>query len=215
MDSNLQSVFDIKGQASEYHVNNTLHRVLNAVRFSENSSQGDAFLFDGILLPTPSKTRSQPFTEVDHLLIATQGLFAIETKSISGKVFGEKNSKKWHSAQAVSFKKDGLHDRGFTNPFKQNSFHVAGISNVLKENDLKAWVNNFVVVVDADEYGWEKGHWGSEQIDGLFLSAIELAEQIQAMPVIFSYSEIRKIARAFQPHYAATEANMTAFKSHH
>ncbi|WP_127471938.1 nuclease-related domain-containing protein [Thiomicrorhabdus aquaedulcis] len=214
MDSQFKEVTSIRGLAAEYHVNNTLNRELGAVRYTPYS-QGDSFLFDGILIPTPVQDRRQPFTEIDHLYVSKRGVFAIETKSISGKVYGEKDSKKWNSAQASSFKKDGLYDRGFTNPFRQNAFHVSAINNLFKEACFKAWINNYVVLVDANEYGWEQGHWGGDKVDGLFLSAKELAAHILTMPDKLTHQEVLRIAKLLHIHYTTTKDNMAEFKLHH
>ncbi|GAB6071583.1 hypothetical protein JCM30760_26810 [Thiomicrorhabdus hydrogeniphila] len=216
MSGDFQEIRDIKGRAAEYHINNTLHSDFGAVRFSEsNSYYEDVFLFDGILLPAPKTNRDQPFTEVDHLLVCTKGVFSIETKSIAGKVFGEKDSKKWHSAQASAFKKDGLYDRGFTNPFRQNSFHILAINNLLKGFGIKTWVENFVAVIDADEYGWEPGHWGSEKFDNLFFSAKEIVGHLKELPDKLSKEDVRKTARLLNPYYLDTSKNMEEFTRHH
>jgi hypothetical protein len=216
MSNQFQDRIDVKGMAAEYHVNNTLHLELGAARYTVNSSQQDYILFDGILLPAPKTKRDQPFTEVDHILISTKGVFAIETKSISGKVYGEKASHKWHSAQASTFKKDGLYDREFTNPFRQNSFHISAINELLKKAGIQTWATNIVALVDADESGWEEGHWGSEQrIPGLFLSAKEIVQHLNTLPDILSKSQVSEVASVLYPYYLKTEANMAEFRSHH
>lgn len=216
MSNSFQDIRDTKGKAAEYHINNTLNIKLGAVRFREESaSYEDTFLFDGILLPAPKTDRAQPFTEVDHLLVCSKGVFSIETKSIAGKVFGEERSKKWNSAQASSFKQDGLYDRGFTNPFRQNAFHISAINQALKSANIKAWVTNFVVLVDADEYGWEPGHWGSEKIKNLFFSANEIVTKLKEMPDTLTRKEVREIASILHPYYRDTSKNMSEFRSHH
>ncbi len=216
MSNQFQNTIDMKGMAAEYHVNNTLHLELGAVRFDKNKSHQDCILFDGILLPAPQTEREQPFTEVDHILISTKGVFAIETKSISGQVYGEKASHKWHSAQASSFKKNGLYDREFTNPFRQNSFHISAINDLLKKAGLKVWATNIVALVDANELGWEDGHWGGvKRIAGLFLSAKEIVQHLNTLPEILSESQVGEIANILHPYYLTTEANMAEFRSHH
>lgn len=213
MKATAQEQRDLRGAAAEYHVNNTLYRSLGAGRWKKDGSQQDFVLFDGILLPSPAEHRyNQPFTEVDHLLVSTKGVFAIETKSISGKVFGEKKSKKWHSAIANARYEQGLYDRGFTNPFKQNAYHIMAISKVLKDAGIQAWINNLVILVDADVYGWEPGHWGSEVANGLFLSANQAASYIQKQNDSLSLSDVQRIAKALNSYYLSTETNMATFR---
>ena len=215
MSAKFKKITDEKGLAAEYHVNNTLHRELGAKRYDPDNFIQDAILFDGLLLPSPSKTRGQPFTEVDHLFISRKGVLAIETKSISGKVYGERDSIKWNSAKPNARYEAGLYDRGFTNPFRQNGFHVAAISNVLKEGGYRNWVTNLIVLVDADASGWEDGKWGSDSISDLFLSAEELVAHIKSLEDSLNMTEVKAISKLFYPHYLATEGNMPEFKSHH
>lgn len=216
MNERLKELIDEKGMAAEYHVNSTLHLELGAVRYIPGKAGQDAILFDGMLLPSPSKKgRSQPFTEVDHLLISRKGIFAIETKSISGKVFGERESKKWNSAKPSDQYKDGLYDRGFTNPFKQNGFHIAAISSVLKEGGHRAWVSNIVVLVNADAAGWEEGSWGSDTVKDLFLSADDFVTHVESLDDVLTIEDVSSISESFYPYYLATEGNMAVFKSYH
>jgi hypothetical protein len=194
--TDFEQIRDERGRAAEYHVNNTLHRSLGAVRFRESDFPVESYyLFDGIILPAGQAR----YTEVDHLLVSVKGVFAVETKSIHGKVFGERNSQKWHSASPT--KNGQLYDRGFTNPFKQNQLHISAIQDVLTGAGLKSWVNNVVVLVDADSTGWEPGHWGADPIQDLFLSAPELAKNISARESVFSLRETDRIARLFHRYY--------------
>ncbi|MBD3821877.1 MAG: NERD domain-containing protein [Thiotrichales bacterium] len=204
--SDFEQIRDERGRAAEYHVNNTLHRSLGAVRFRESDFPVESYyLFDGIILPAGQNR----YTEVDHLLVSAKGIFAIETKSIHGKVFGERNSQKWHSASPT--KNGQLYDRGFTNPFKQNQLHISAVQDVLTNAELKSWVNNVVVLVDADSTGWEPGHWGADPIQDLFLSAKDLAKNILARESVFSLSETAHIARLFQRFYVERDALRVKF----
>lgn len=213
--SELQSVRNTKGIAAEYHVNNTLYWTCGAGHFKKDGSQRDFILFDNILLPAPSGS-PQKYTEVDHLLISTAGIYAIETKSIAGKVFGERESRKWHSAQAKKGFEDGLYDRGFTNPFRQNAFHIVAIGQVLKDAGYSAIkIQNRVVLVDADATGWREGKFGGEKFANLCLSAEELAAALKKTPGLIELDDVQKIGRIFNVHYELTNSRREEFALNH
>jgi len=186
-----------RGGIGEYHVNNTLNRLLGAVRFRNNDQDtSNYYLFDNILIPVKdwAINHTQDFTEIDHILCCKKGIFSIETKSLSGKVFGEKKSQNWYSALAQSDAKQGIYDRIFRNPFKQNSFHVKAISEFLKSHGIHVQIENLVVLVDADKTGWEPGHWEGEPINELFLDAEELTKYISTQPNKISGTKIKEIS---------------------
>ncbi|KDN94648.1 nuclease-related domain-containing protein [Hydrogenovibrio marinus] len=198
-------ITDERGKAAEYHVNNTLHRLLGAVRFRSLDENKAFYLFDGMVLPT--SPGSDRLTEVDHLLVSTKGIFSIETKSIAGKVFGERKSKKWNSAQASRFGADGLYDRGFTNPFNQNMLHINAVRGVIGDQ----WINNVVVLVDADMEGWLPGKWGSDSIKDLFLSADELAENISGRDDVLTLEQVGHISDKLGSYYRRRNGMREAF----
>lgn len=192
MNQRLKEITAERGQAAEYLVNNTLNRKLGAVRYRGYTTEENAFLFPGLVMPVDSSGR---LTETDHILLTTKGVFAIETKSISGKVFGEAQSTDWHSAKSSSGHDEGIFDRGFKNPFKQNQGHIAAIKHV---TGVK-WVNNIVVLVEADASGWRDGLWSSKPIKGLYVNPIKLANDISEMPNVLLPGEVKSIADKLVP----------------
>ncbi len=86
-------------------------------------------LFDNIILKTPDGT-----TQIDHLIISPYGIFVIETKNLSGWIFGDAHQKKW----TQSFKRGRwqFHKNTFQfqNPIHQNYKHVKAVESFLKVN---------------------------------------------------------------------------------
>jgi len=76
--------------------------------------------FHNVIVPTSNGT-----TQIDHLLISPFGLFVIETKNISGWIFGSKDQKKW--TQVLYGK-----TFSFQNPLLQNYRHTKCLADYLE-----------------------------------------------------------------------------------
>lgn len=88
---------------------------------------GEYRLFNNLILKTPDGT-----TQIDHVLISPYGIFVIETKNLSGWIFGDPHQKKW----TQSFKRGRWqfyeNTFQFQNPIHQNYKHVKAVQNFLK-----------------------------------------------------------------------------------
>jgi hypothetical protein len=76
-------------------------------------------LLNNITIPFQNGT-----TQIDHILVATKGVFVIETKNYSGWIFGDESSKQW--TQVIYRAKSK-----FQNPIHQNNLHVKAIQELL------------------------------------------------------------------------------------
>ena len=75
-------------------------------------------LLHDVTLPTPDGT-----TQIDHIIVSRFGIFVVETKNMSGWIFGGENQSQW--TQTIfrrSFK--------FQNPLRQNFKHVKAVQRV-------------------------------------------------------------------------------------
>lgn len=91
--------------------------------------------------------------QIDHLVISKFGIFVIETKNYSGKIYGSEHSEKW--TQRLGKQKYAFHS-----PIRQNYGHISSlmaflniqenkfISIVAFANDAKLKVNGKVHVVN-------------------------------------------------------------------
>lgn len=91
-------------------------------------------VFNNVILPTPDGT-----TQIDHILLSPQGIFAIETKNMTGWIFGGERQKRW--TQIIYRKKIK-----FQNPVHQNYKHVKALENLLGSGQkIKKIMFNVVV----------------------------------------------------------------------
>lgn len=98
------------GAAGERRVNSNL---------SENLPEPGYILLRDITLPTSDGT-----TQVDHIILSRYGVFVIETKNMSGWIFGGENQARWTQVMR-------RHKSQFQNPIRQNYHHIKTIQNLL------------------------------------------------------------------------------------
>ncbi len=99
------------GAAGERRVNSVLSRGL---------AEQDYILLDDLTLPTTHGT-----TQIDHIVLSRYGIFVIETKNISGWIFGSKTQARW--TQVIH-----RHKSQFQNPLRQNYHHVKVVQDLLR-----------------------------------------------------------------------------------
>ena len=67
-------------------------------------------------------------SQIDHIVINRNGIFVIETKNYSGRIYGQESQQEWTQVLAYGKVKNRLY-----NPVKQNKSHLYHISNLLPE----------------------------------------------------------------------------------
>lgn len=98
------------------------------------SSSGKYKIINDLYLPLYDKT-----TQIDHVLIGSFGLVVIETKNLSGEVYGDPKKKDW--LHIVGSKKHTLY-----NPLMQNQTHIDCIRHILgKENLYSVTIDSLIV----------------------------------------------------------------------
>ena len=65
-------------------------------------------------------------TQIDHIVINQSGIYVIETKNYSGRIYGQENQLEWTQVLNYGKVKNKLY-----NPIKQNKTHVYHILNIL------------------------------------------------------------------------------------
>lgn len=116
----------VKGAIGEARVDAHLNRKLGA--------QGYQTLRD-LTLRTSDGT-----TQIDHVVVSRFGVFVVETKNMSGWIFGSANQARW--TQTLP-----RHKSQFQNPLRQNYKHVQVIREQLGLSDQQ--VHNVVVFVGS------------------------------------------------------------------
>lgn len=99
-----------KGRMGEFWVNAGLRREL---------PEQDYHLFKNVTLPAGEGT-----TQIDHVVISRFGIFVIETKNMTGWIFGGADQAEW--TQVIYH-----HKQRFQNPLRQNYKHVRTVQTLL------------------------------------------------------------------------------------
>jgi len=118
-----------KGVRGERRVHNALSSVLNEDEYR---------VLPDLILPFGRGT-----TQLDHLVLSRFGIFVIETKNMSGWIFGDADQRRW--TQVLK----GGKRHTFQNPLRQNYAHVKAVQEIL---DIERKVlHNFVVFTGSAE----------------------------------------------------------------
>ena len=67
-------------------------------------------------------------SQIDHVLINKNGIFVIETKNYSGRIYGSESQLEWTQVLKYGKVKNKLY-----NPIKQNATHIYHVSKILNE----------------------------------------------------------------------------------
>ena len=94
---------------------------LSLKRFEQN---GAKFLFNVYIPKDNGET-----TEIDVLMICSNGIYVIECKNYSGWIFGSENQINWYQTLPTGRKKS--HKEKFFNPIMQNRNHIKHLKNMI------------------------------------------------------------------------------------
>jgi restriction system protein len=116
------------GEAGEARVNSTLRSSLD---------NQDYHVLTDLTLPTKDGT-----TQIDHIVLSRKGIFVVETKNMSGWIFGNADQARWMQV----FRRQKWQ---FQNPLRQNYRHIKVVQDLLgiKMGQLE----NVVVFVGSAE----------------------------------------------------------------
>ena len=94
----------------------------------------DYIIMNDVYLKRPDGKTSQ----IDHIVISQCGIFVIETKNYSGKIYGSENAEYWKeyfSWFSRSVFKYGHHSKEFPffNPIRQNQGHINTLRKLLSQ----------------------------------------------------------------------------------
>lgn len=120
-----KSVFVSAGQVGENAVAKRLRRL----------PKKEYFVINDLLL----QKMNGRTTQIDHVVVSPYGIFVIETKNISGYIYGSEYSKTW-TRHWQGFARGGYYtsnELSFDNPVLQNGAHVKALYEVLKQYDIR------------------------------------------------------------------------------
>jgi len=119
----------LKGQVGELKI-----RLLIWLRLDSDAYK----VLHNLTLPTPDGT-----TQVDHVLVSRFGIFVIETKNMSGWIFGDARRRKW----TQTFHRNKY---TFQNPIQQNFKHVKAVQAVVEIPEHA--IHSVVVFTGSSEF---------------------------------------------------------------
>lgn len=88
------------------------------------TKEGKRYVINNYMIVDEGKS-----SQIDHILINKTGIFVIETKNYSGRIYGEDNQQEW--TQVLNYGKVKNH---FYNPVKQNATHIYRLAKVLPKD---------------------------------------------------------------------------------
>lgn len=103
---------------------------------------GGRFLFN---LYIPKSAHSNQVTEIDLVAVTHYGVLVIESKNLSGWIFGNENSKKWCQSLRDP-NRGGSQKNFFYNPISQNKGHIEALKQLLMEHGINVPFWNIVVL---------------------------------------------------------------------
>ncbi len=102
---------EIKGRVGEKHVRKGLIKYLDVAQYT---------IINDVTLPLEDGGT----TQIDHIVVSNYGVFVIETKNMSGWIFGSEHQAKW--TQTIHRSK-----YPFQNPLRQNYKHTKTLAHLL------------------------------------------------------------------------------------
>ncbi|MDU1978399.1 MAG: nuclease-related domain-containing protein [Clostridium sp.] len=127
-----------------YNINDKKVRVLSSGLEGENKANSifeklsdDYYVLSDLNVKVGNKT-----SQIDNIVVGSNGIFVIETKNLNGLIEGNEDDKEVvHHKVGI---KGGKYSKTIYNPIKQVSTHVYRVSEVLKGYNLNKWVQGAV-----------------------------------------------------------------------
>lgn len=118
--------------------------VLKSGLVGENKSKlifgklsNDYYVLSDLSIEIEGKT-----SQVDNIVVGSNGIFVIETKNINGYVVGDEDSN--DITQHKVGRKGGEYSKTIYNPIKQVGTHVYRVSELLRKHNINRWVQGAV-----------------------------------------------------------------------
>lgn len=119
--------------------------------------------------------------QVDHILVSHSGIFVLETKNLSGRIYGRQEQRNWTQVLAYGKVKNSIY-----NPLMQNKTHIYHVGRVIKN---KYPITSCVVFVNADIR--------RVSADNVFTPR-QLRSHLRKAPSVLTVAEILSIAETLQ-----------------
>ena len=131
------------------------------------------------------------FSQIDVVVVTTQGVIVFEVKDYSGWIFGSGNNSHWTKVLAY-----GKAKYRFYNPIKQNAYHIKAIKSQLKQFDSIPFFSVILFFGDCElkeiTYVPKRTYLVKEH------RVLEVLEQIKNNNVPAPYTDKRAVVTALQ-----------------
>ena len=97
----------------------------------------DYYVLNDLSIEVEGKT-----SQIDNIVVGSNGIFVIETKNVNGHIVGDSNSN--NVTQHKVGQKGGEYSRTMYNPIKQVGTQVYRVSELLKKSNVNIWVQGAV-----------------------------------------------------------------------
>ena len=181
----LFTIFDA-GRNGEYQIYNQLRNYEN---------MGGKFLFNCYLPKENGET-----TEIDVLLINSNGIYVFESKNYSGWIFGDEKAKNW--TQVLPKGRGRSHKERFFNPIIQNKVHIKWLRNIVGDE-----IPVYSIIAFSERCTLKKINVTSPDVQvinrHMILSAVNKVENTQSRKL--SMEEINELYNKLYPFTQVTE----------
>lgn len=106
-----------------------------------NTIENQQYIINNLIIKNGEKT-----SQIDHIVINPHGVFVIETKNISGKIYGSEKQLKWTQVLAYGKRKNKLYNLIMQN--ETHVFYVKKIIGKLPVHSLVVFVQNNTEEID-------------------------------------------------------------------
>ncbi|MBP5444540.1 MAG: NERD domain-containing protein [Acholeplasmatales bacterium] len=129
------------GQVGEWQISNMLKKVLKLK---------NGYLINDVIIPDKENNKT---SQIDHILFLNAGIFVIETKNYSGRIYGSENQREW--TQVLNY---GKTKNKIYNPLMQNKTHIYRLSELIQRKDnlysCVVFKQGNIEYIDAPVYGY-------------------------------------------------------------
>ena len=162
----------VKGKFGEKEVSRFLNRL---------AKKHDGYLINDVIIPTENGTTSQ----IDHVLIIPAGVFVVETKNYSGRIYG--NDQQEHWVQILNY---GKVKNKLYSPVKQNLTHIYNLSKIIGDRKI-SFINIVIFTQNNIRYIDSENVYTKKEIKQL-ASSETLLNDVQIQNVYSKINEYKE-----------------------
>lgn len=102
---------------------------------------------DDLLFTNVAVTYEDKRTELDNVVVNSNGVFIIEVKTYSGTLYGSEEDSNWTKIHVS--KGGNTYEKSVRNPIPQVRRQIYILSGYLRDHGIKAWVEGYAVIIGS------------------------------------------------------------------